>query len=125
MGPGTSNGVTGSMGLMADLAPPAGPDPLIDHRACRFGPKLLGPSLAGQWRPRRAVRDGCRSFKAVVVCLLWWKLDRSSLSDTTERASERHRGGLAVCLENVPCLGQVAAFHWHSGHARSSSMRTA
>lgn len=96
-GPKTSNGVTESMGLMADCTP----DPLIDPEACRFGPKLLGPGLCSQWRPRRGVRDGCRRFKAVGLCSrsCGSSIEASGRHDGTR---QRHRGGLAVCLENEP-----------------------
>lgn len=83
MGPEASNGVTGSMGLRADLAPPAGPDPLIVGGLAALAPSswdLDTPANGAPGAPFVMVASVSRQFGLCGSSV-------EALSDTTERDS--------------------------------------
>lgn len=83
MGPEASNGVTGSMGLRADLAPPAGPDPLIVGGLAALAPSswdLDTPANGAPGAPFVMVANVSRQFGLCGSSV-------EALSDTTERDS--------------------------------------
>ena len=85
VGPEASNGVTESMGLMADLAPSAGPDPLIDPELAALAPSswdLDTPANDDPGAPVVMVADVSRQL---LCCCGGSSIE--ALSDTTERAS--------------------------------------
>lgn len=101
MGPETSNGVTESMGLRADYAPPAGRAPLIATGLAALAPSSWDLDIAANRAPGAPfvmVANVSRQSGS-------WKLCGSSVRHDGTR---QHRGGQAVCLENAPCLGQTA-----------------
>lgn len=100
MGPETSNGVTESMGLRADLAPPAGRGPLIATGLAALAPSSWDLGIAANSAPGASFVMVANVSRQLASVEALWKL----LSDTTERDSiEAVRRS---CLENAPCLGQ-------------------
>lgn len=85
MGPEASNGVTESMGLMADLALPAGPDPLIDPELAALAPSSWDLATPANGDPGAQFVMVADVSRQLLCCSGGSSIEAQS--DTTERAS--------------------------------------